>query len=376
MRQLFVGASELMDSLLQEFAPEQLEAARVLVRQQDHDLGFSPILVGDETRGLFLRRTKDEPPFDIVNQHGALATDDPPAFDSCCDFFTKSWSGDTKLIYVAFSDDDLAVLRMLNMPCTPAAGLAEMNGQQVRRLCGDSHNVQYNTPTSVRTAAVTSGKFRLTLVGWHLAKLVNQRPAGMTPVVSRLLKAEDAFGLDTSKRVDVWQPTTSEFGRISSAVEFADRALARKLIWKSARCSTYSVKDHRARNSARNSTDYRVARRELLRTITRSRELGCQSSEVATRLEAFNRSFDKDVVDAIIGDAMSAADSVERSLLLAAADLMGHWHKSSVLVRSMQKGAVGRFPSQEKVLSPEELKERLRVVDGLVKIHRELTRGK
>jgi len=94
------------------------------------------------------------------------------------------------------------------------------------------------------------------------------------------------------------------------------------------------------------------------------------------KLDALNRVFDKTVVNAMIRDAMSASDSVDRSLLLAAAELMQHWHHSSELIQSSKPSHDGRLYKREEVLQPEKMTERLRVVNGLVKIQRELTRRK
>ncbi len=192
----------------------------------------------------------------------------------------------------------------------------------------------------------------------------------------RILKAEDVFGFDSARRVGIWQPIPRELSRIQAAVDFQDREHVRKLIWESVQDSTYFAKQFQSRTTSCNPTDYDAARRELLHTISRARELGLPSSDLAKKLEAFNRSFDKSVVDAIIHDAMLATDSVDRALLLTASDLMGHWHKTSSLVRATEDSASGRYHPREQALEPDELKERLRVVDGLVKIHRELTRDK
>jgi hypothetical protein len=375
MRQRSMGVSQFMEALCREFPREQLETARVLVRRQNCEIGLSPILAGETSRGLFLRRREDAAPFDIVNQQGALATDDPPAFGAVRDYYTQSWSGQAKLILTAFSDDDLAVLRMLSLPCTPAAGLAELNGRQARSLYSDPEGLHDEAATQVQVAAVTRENYRVTLVGWRVAELSSEKPEGLNAVVSRLLKAQDAFGFNTPRRFGVWQPTATEFARIASGIEFADRSLVRALLWQSANHSTYRVREY-VENPSRDLSDYRVARRELLRAVDRARERGFWSSEVAESLKAFNRSFDRGVVDAIVNDAMLAADSVDRSLLLAAAELMGHWHESSPLVRSAQEDVAGRVYRREEALHSDELQERLRVVDGLVKLHRELTRGR
>ena len=214
------------------------------------------------------------------------------------------------------------------------------------------------------------------LTAWRVAEVKSELPTGVATVVERLLKAEDAFGFDTSRRVGVWRPTSREFDHIQSAIEFQDRALVRNVIWRSVDCSTFSAREFEEEAAAYNATDYGAVRRQLLQTISRAREIGFQSAEIAKKLQAFNRSFARDVVDAIVRDAMAATDPVDRALLVAASELMEHWHKSSSLVRSTQEGVNGRHRPREEALRPDELKEQLRVVEGLVKIHRELTRNK
>jgi hypothetical protein len=378
VRNLPFADSVVINELREEFSSEQLEAARVLVRRRDNQLELNSVLVGEATQGLFLRQAKDQAPFDIVNHKGSLTADNPPAFDCGRDFFTKRFSGRTKSIFVAFSDEDLATLRILRLPCTPAAGLATMHGEQLRRLFENAPGFPDNASTQAQgqSVSIASGSYRLVMTAWEVAEMNNERPGGVASIVELLLKAEDLFGFDTSGRVGVWQPTAREFNRIRSAAEFQDRALVCNLIWKSVSHSTVSARHWHEETVGNNAAGYDAARRELLWTIGRARQLGFQSSEVAKRLEEFNRSFNKNVVDVIIHDAMSASDSVDRALLLAASELMGHWHKSSSLVRSTQDGVSGRYHPQEDSFDPEELKDRLRVVDGLVKIHRELYRNK
>ena len=375
MRNLAITEATLSE-LSDEFTPELLEAERIMIRRSDNQLRLNPVLLGDSICGLFLRSSKDGTPFDVVNQSGSLATDDPPALSCGRDFFTKRFSGDTNSVLVTFSDDDLAISRMLSLPCTPAAGLAKLNGEQLHRLFQGAPGYPGGALHQGQAKAVAPLNYRLLLAGWRVAELKNELPDGVASVAERFVKAEDAFGFDTSQRVGIWQPTPREFSRICSAAEFQDRALVRKLIWRSVCHSTRSTRQFLDKAASRHATDYDAARRELLRTISRAQELGFQSSEVAKRLEDFNRAFDKGVVDSIIRDALSATDSVDRALLLTAAELMANWHKTSSLVRSTQDGISGHYHPRDEALHLEELKERLRVVDGLVKIHRELTRNK
>ncbi len=376
VRRLPFADSAAIDELREEFTPEQLEDALLLVRRGDSQIGLNPILAGEAAQGLFLRRKKGDMPFDIVNQNGSLATDAPPVFGCIRDFFTKRFSGDAKSVIVTSSDEDLAVLRMLSLPCTPAAGLATMTGERLRSLFADAPGFPHSASIQGQAGSMLPVSYQLVLAAWGVAELKDKQPGGVASIVACLLKAEDTFGFDTAHRVGIWRPDAREFNRIRSAAEFQDRVLVRNLIWQSIARSTCSARQFEEETATRAAADYEAARRDLLHTLKRAKELGFQSSQVAKRLEAFNRSFDRSVVDAIICDAMSASDSVDRALLLAASDLMGHWHRSSSLVRSTESSVSGRFHPRDENLHPEDLKERLRVVDGLVKIHRELTRNK
>lgn len=226
MRTLPFADPAVQEELQQEFSSEQLEAARVLVRNDDQ-LELNPILAGEGAQGLFLRRTKEEAPFDIVNQKGSLSTGIPPSLTCIHDFYTKSFSGEKKWVFVACSDNDLAVLRMLGLPCTPAAGLAALNGRHLRDLFEDP-SVFTDPPTQKSTIPIVSENCRLVLVEWNIAELKNEQPEVVTSVVNRLLKAEDAFGFDTSHRLTIWRPTVREFSRICSAAELQDRAIAHR----------------------------------------------------------------------------------------------------------------------------------------------------
>ncbi|WP_437191591.1 hypothetical protein [Planctomicrobium sp. SH527] len=365
----------VLEELKQEFSLEQLEAARVLVKSSTR-LELNPVLAGDGTQGVFLRRAKDDAPFDIINQSGSLSNHAPPSFSCILDYFTKSVCDETKSILVASSSEDLAVLRALQLPCTAAAGLANVNGDQLRCLFADAPVFENCTPRQVPKLPVVIENCCLVLTSWNIAELKNEQPGLVASIVNRMLKAEEAFGLDTSNRLKIWRPSETEFRRICAAAELQDRTSVRNLIRQSMSYSSCSARCVVEETALRNPMNYSAAREELLKTIAQTRKLGLQSSDIAKKLESFNRSFDASVVTAIIQDAMSATDPVERSLLLAAAELMGYWHKSSPIVRVTQEGASGRFHLQEKSLDSEELKEQLRVVDGLVKIHRELTRNK
>ncbi len=316
------------------------------------------------------------PSFRGITMRRRLATNDPPAFSAPRDFFTAQWSGNARSIFVTPSDDDLTLFRMLRLPCTPAAGLEKLNGRQVRNLFAQPGAPGVDASERAQLPAVATGDYRLILIAWQVTELDGKLPDASAAVVTRLQHAGRAFRLDMSGRVGIWRPNPSDLDRIRSAVEFEDPPLLRTLLWQSARRSTCSVQEYLEKDSARNSMNYAVAHRELLLTIRRARQLGMHSPEIASRLKELHRSFDANVVEAIIHDAMTMPKGVDRSLMLAAAELMRHWHGSSALVRSTEDGIEEHFLPNEEELHPKDLTQRLRLVDGLVKIHRELTRGK
>jgi len=375
IRQLADDDSALIAALEGEFSDEDLEASRVFVPAPNDELQLSPVLACAPSTFMVLRRGQDGPPFDLVGQAGSVTTDDPPAFHICDDHFTKVWSRHKKKILVGFSMRDVAVLRMLGMPCAPAGGLEYMDGEQVRRLLDIRVKKGASTQRSDNLAAVCRAGFQLTLVGWQVADFRNEIPEGLHEVVSHLRKAESAYQCDTQESVEVWRPAGFDWDRIQSALDFADRDLFRRLMWASIARSTLSLRRFEKAISPV-KVDYSAARDELLKAIKRAREVGLYTDEVKMKLKALNRAFDKTVVDAMIRDAMSASDSVDRSLLLAAAELMQHWHHSSELIQSSKPSHDDRLYKRDEVLQPEEMTERLRVVNGLVRIQRELTRRK
>ena len=364
---------DVVEALSREFTQQQLEAVRVLVPGDHGGLSPSPVLAAE--RLLFLRERKDRQPFDIVSQHGSLLSDDPPALACCRDFYTRVRRG-PRCVAAAFSGDDLAVLRMMGIPCTFTSRLALLDGSQASRLFDESLRYGDTPPAAETASAVLRNDYRIILVACQLSSVFNKLPAGLNETVSRLLQVEEVFGYDTSERVGIWRPSESEFSRITSAIEFADKTQVSRVLRESIYQSSISVRAFAEQSDVTRGNDYCSARQELNLALEQARKRGLRSSEISGKLAALKQSFDATVIQAIISDALASANSVDRSLLLMAADLMGDWHESVELIRNAERGLEGRFQGRGDPLEPEELRDKLRVVDGLVKIHRELTRGK
>ncbi|MDP6557661.1 MAG: hypothetical protein QGG71_23550, partial [Pirellulaceae bacterium] len=241
IRELTGYGSDVISSLGEEFSDDDLESARVFVPAPNDELCLSPVLDHVPSSFMVLSRDQGGLPFDLGSPAGSVTTDDPPAFHICEDHFTRAGAGRKKKILVGFTMLDVAVLRMLSLPCAPACGLDQMDGDQLRRWLDIRVKKGGRTQRTEHLAAICQNGYQLTLVGWQVAELRNEIPEGLDELVSHLRKAESAYQCDTQESVEVWRPTGSEWDRIRSAVDFADRDLIRRLVWASVSRSTSSL---------------------------------------------------------------------------------------------------------------------------------------
>ena len=372
MLELTMADDELIGSLAQDFSLEELENSRVLVRKSNGALSLHPVLQNQAKRLLVVREEKNALPFDLVNQKGSLLTDDPPAFASCRDLYTRQRTNDEKQILVAFSADDLTILRLLDLPCTPSAGLLQINGRQICRLFRRL-NRRRNRPANQSSLAEVAAKhYKLVLMGCQLSKPCNELPHDLKLLISRLVKMEDAYGHETDNEVEIWRPDAGEFERIIAAAEFQDRPLANCLIRESLSYSTFSVRECHKMILAEYPLDYPTARRELLDIISQSYDTGFHLRTLTEAADAFQRAFEQNVTDAMIRDAVSAADALERSQLLLTAELMERFHKSSPLLRATERAMFDKCPPVVEPMQPTEFKEALQIIESLVKVSQQL----
>ena len=359
----------MLARLTTEFTESQLEEARVCFRDENNELRLSPPVAGNPSPFLIFRRSKQAQPFDLVNQRGSLASDDPPIFSCREDYFTNQFVGRSGRIIAGLSDNDMALLRQLGLPCAPACGLDRMNGQQAKRLLDPSLDGNDR-------AHVARTNSHIYLVGMQIANLSLEKPALLEAVVRTIRDAVITYRKSSSQHIHVWDPKPDEFDRLCSAVRFSDRQQIRQVIWESMNYSSMSIAKYFEKHMQKQSDDYIEARRELLDAISHARKVGFETPDVREKLALLNQTFDSQVIDAIVRDAMSSRDPVDRSLLILASDLMRHWQRSDDMVQISKHGLAAREDLADGVLSSSALKDRLRMVDGIVRIHKELMRGK
>eukprot|EP00913_Durusdinium_trenchii_P010900 g10229.t1 len=312
--------------LQQEFTAERLQEARVLVQDQAGELQLSPVLTGSGF--LVLRPSQDGAPFDIVSGGGSLASCEPPAFRCHEDFYTRTWCNEPAVILVALCDVDLALLRMLSIPSTPAAGLRDLTGEQVRRLFGLAN--RHRTVPEPVESPIAGHDCRFVIVGCRLAGLLKEVPSEFTETISRLSNVEKSYRISTSERFAVWEPTDGELDQMRSAVEFDDRPLVRHAIMQSVSRSTLPVRRYiEKKRNALLIHNLCTARRELTEALNKSKARRVPTPELSQKFDAFNRCYHQTFVEPIENSARSLQQPEKQGLGLLAADLMRHWHEMS-----------------------------------------------
>lgn len=214
VRTLRCMPSELVASLKESFSEEELQAAKVLTGDAANQLQLSPVLCEHKFQVL---DGADHQPIDLASDSGALFGTDPPCFKYACQRLAVA--GRTKRVMVA-ALEDLQIFESLGLRSTPAAGLASLDGQQVRRLYA-------NLSSSSRP------RYQLTFVGASLANLECKLTSYIEPVLKRLDEAQAVFEHYENdlpiELFELWQPSAEDFNRIRTATTFSDREITRRV---------------------------------------------------------------------------------------------------------------------------------------------------
>lgn len=360
VRTLCGQPDDLARSLTASFAEDNLLATGVLIRGRDKQVRLSPVL-GDSTSKFQVLTDSDRNAIDIVSSRGTMSNGDPPFLRYARARHAEGVQQYVQPILVASNDDDLQVLKQLNWYCTPAAGLANLDGEHVRELFTGS------------AADDRHRKFSFILVGWQLAGLIHQPSVQMHRVLTHLWRVNQIYDFDLAPSFTVWWPTADEFDRIKNARNFADRKIISTVLTASLQKSCRPVIDF-CNYRFSNGTDLHTARIELLRAIGRSRDMP-RRLEVTNALNRYGRLLDKKIVERFFQAADEAAHPAESALLIVAGQIMQHHQETDGLVRAAEMVINGDYPTNAGVLSEEALAELLDRADFLMKLRRELAQS-
>jgi hypothetical protein len=117
---------------------------------------------------------------------------------------------------------------------------------------------------------------------------------------------------------------------------------------------------------------YYQARTALRNALMRDNAGDCALKERTEALAEFCKESERHVVRPLVRQALMSTDPLRRALLLGAADVVEQWQLLSPLVQHSRRS--GLSDPQERVLAPDTLKARLRLVDQLIAIQRTLGR--
>jgi hypothetical protein len=151
--------------------------------------------------------------------------------------------------------------------------------------------------------------------------------------------------------------------------------LARQAILGSVKQSSLGVDEFAASSAPARPAldDYLALRAQLMDALRRESDKLFPSFELPAIREKLNRAFERAIVDPLRRQAHSTIDMVDWGLTLAAAELLQQWHYTSPLVVGSARD-IPRGRPWENGMGPEELKQRMAIVDRMIAIKRGLGR--
>jgi hypothetical protein len=339
----------------------------------DHANGqraMSPVLVGGPF--MVIRNDPAGPPRDFVSACGRVAGSDPPALHCIEDHQTRSSAAKHHFILVAFSDLDLAALRLLGFPVTSASGLARLTAAESRDLLAMIGKPATGQPQQGSNTPAEKKPLKLILVGAEVFKLKNQMPVGFLHVVNQFRRIERSMEITMDAHIGVWLPPAAEFRAVTDSVALADRALVHSKLVASIKRSTMSIAGYLKSTAGPPVNDLFAARQKLLDSITDLPKAMFGSRDVKTRFDDLFRAFDIAFVERIRRDAIAANSSLARALLSVAAELTGMQFESSELAQRAAAAINTGNPANTILTLENRLTLNLKIADGLIKIHRQL----
>jgi hypothetical protein len=348
VRTLGCSQSDLVASLKRRsFSEEELQAAKILAGDSENGLQLSPVLCEDKFQVL---SGADHEPLDLASDGGLLLGDQPPCFHFACQ---RHGAADGSRVFVS-ALEDLQILECLGLRCTPAAGLAHLNGQQVRRLYA-------NLSPSSRP------RYRLTLVGASIANLENKLPSHIAPILDRFHEAQVLFEPDENDDIfELWRPSADDFDRICAAVRFSDREIIRREIRASvddfvldSSCAWHQLHEP-------DLADLESAHAELIRAIRNPYDFGHALKTAKARVsQAINALTTRRFLQA----AVAASTPQESHALLTTAEIIEHLNQSYGLL-SAAKPRDGFSFHFDPTLTEKRLEDIERGINLLLKLQR------
>lgn len=363
--------ASLLETLKEEFSTEELLAANVMQPSGERKPVPSPILAAFCQGFVCLQRKEEDSPYDLLTERGSLMCDDPACFEALDDEHTETCSHKFQnQLFLVSGVKTLGVMRQFHYPVTLVTGLSDLNGLQLRRLCGQPETGYYHEASGPADRAdIYHRKATLFLVACDLINLNVEGPRIVMKIAEQLARLGETYGFNLD-HFELWKPTESEIQDIALAVKFGDCMLIRAAIRMSLENSAHNLIDYF--EEKRRPTDYAAAEHEVKEEIERARRLNHPTTELAKKRKHLVKIFEETHVRPLHKSAHSTSDPIARSLWLAAAEITVQLHSTRLLLRVAARAGSRGDDVQRDLMGPSELKERRQLHDQLIDIHREL----
>ena len=337
VRTFLCSRSELVASLMAGFSNEELLAAKILVADAENELQLSLVLCEHMFQVVI---DADHRPIDLASDVGALFSADPPCFKYACQW--HDGTGRRKRVLVA-ALKDLQILECLGLRCAPAAGLASLDGQQVRRLYANF-------------SLSSLPRYRLTLIGASIADLEGKLHSFIEPILKRLHNVEELSGYgELGNPFEFWPPSATTFDKIRAALTFSDRRMVRRVIRDSTDVYVVSGGDAWAQLHAPDENDLASAHAALECAIAAPRSY-CFGSNLSTAAAKLSVAIGHATTRRFLQAAAAASTPQESFALLESAEIIHHLNQNygPLAAAKSRDGSVLHYDS---TISEDRLKE-------------------
>jgi hypothetical protein len=353
VRRISGDASDLIASLKTEFSDAELRAARVLEEGPLGALRLSSVF-GDATSKFVIRRDAERLPTDVLSARGLLSNATPEWLHLAAER-TSSAAVQPQVVLTAFDDDEMHVFHRLRFKFTSAAGLAMINGENVRQLF------------TARAPHREQRKYTLMVPGWQIARCINEPTPNIRRAIAHIAEIQRQCGYDPSAVFAVWLPTATEFRDFCRALKFADIRIVSAALRKSLKRSQYSPAAALRLISDRTEISYGVARSQLQRAVESSR-LVPRAGEVDVALTKFSQAYEKSVVNKFLVFAVGDGWDEWRSMM--AAELAEKWFNLLEIVAAARRVLAGEYPAYRETFDPDLFDVQLRMAREFAKLYR------
>lgn len=392
--------TRLLTELRKKYCDETLVAAGVARSDDQGELGVRAKLNAPGELVVILRDRQTGQLVDMLTAEGSVFEEGLPIFSAlageCLLLLPDSMEQD---VLVAFSIEDLAVLRACGIPATLAAGLEQMHPADVDRLCAtfslyreksrrlaeaelaekkeprESEARRGSEPQLPEHAALRK---RPVLLGWSPAALDVSPRAGFNVVLNHLREFQQHMGIELAE-VYAWAAAPQDIDRLRFLGGYQDIELTREALLDSLYDGQQSLK-----NLGKEKGCEAMVACDLPSAVLRLREamlpnpLDLDGGERQREaLRQVQRLLHEQVVGPMMREAMEGDSATERAIGLAAAQLLQMFLTQSVVINARMAETFSEkgMPGLD-ALPLERIDKLLKMADRVAEFSRELDRCK